>query len=80
MEYPIYTATKFKNEGRRVFSVRFRHPLKPDHGRPSGRKVCKSLGVDDSGEADRLVGQLNELLATPKLHSLAFPARSEAEA
>ncbi len=74
-----YTATLRQNPGRKAVSVEFRHPLRPDpsnHGKP-GRKVRKGLGTDRAA-ADRLVAELNRLLADPSFHSPA--ARSKAEA
>ena len=65
-----YTARKQRNEGRKSYSVSFRHPLKQEKGK-QGRKVCKGLGTDSDTEADRLVAELNKLLASPELHSVA---------
>lgn len=65
-----YTARKYRNEGRKFFSVSFRHPMKGDKGRPGGRKVAKGLGTDDEALADKWVGQLNELLASPEFHAV----------
>ncbi|MGD1085811.1 MAG: hypothetical protein ABSA47_13830 [Verrucomicrobiota bacterium] len=65
-----YTARKIRSEGRNFYSVAFRHPRKQEKGKP-GRPVCKGLGTDDEVEADKLVADLNKLLATPELHSLA---------
>jgi hypothetical protein len=74
-----YIATLRQTPGRNALSVEFRHPLRPDpsnQGRP-GRKVRKGLGTDRAA-ADRLVTDLNRLLADPSFHSPA--ARSKAEA
>lgn len=59
-----YTASKSKTQGREAWSVIFRHPARIDvsTGRP-GKRVRKGLGTSDTAEADRLVAQLNELLA-----------------
>lgn len=59
-----YTASKSKTQGREAWSVIFRHPARIDvsTGRP-GKRVRKGLGTTDTAEADRLVAQLNELLA-----------------
>jgi hypothetical protein len=74
-----YIATLRHTPGRNALSVEFRHPLRPDpsnQGKP-GRKVRKGLGTDRAA-ADRLVADLNRLLADPSFHSPA--ARSKAEA
>lgn len=60
-------------------SVEFRHPLRPDpsnQGKP-GRKVRKGLGTDRPA-ADRLIADLNRLLADPSFHSPAARAKAEA--
>ena len=74
-----YIATLRQTPGRNALSVEFRHPLRPDpsnQGKP-GRKVRKGLGTDRAA-ADRLVTDLNRLLADLSFHSPA--ARSKAEA
>ncbi len=70
MKQHEYKARKIKNPGRNFYSVAFRHPRKQERGKP-GRQVCKGLGTDNETEADALVADLNKLLATPELHSLA---------
>jgi GTPase Era involved in 16S rRNA processing len=70
MKQHEYKARKIKNAGRNFYSVAFRHPRKQERGKP-GRQVCKGLGTDDEAEADKLVADLNKLLATPDLHALA---------
>lgn len=72
----LYTARKHRTEGRKFFSVTFRHPMKGDKGRVSGRKVAKGLGTENEAEADKWVKQLNELLASPEFH--AYGAEAEA--
>lgn len=71
-----YTARKHRTEGRRFFSVTFRHPMKGEKGRTSGRKVAKGLGTENETDADKWVNQLNELLASPQYH--AYSAEAEA--
>ena len=71
----IYTARVYRNEGRKSFSVSFRHPLKKERGKV-GRKVCKGLGTEVKNEADQLGDELNKLLAAEELHSHA--SRQEA--
>src|SRR5262245_59338671 len=79
MTISSYVATLRQVPGRKAVSVEFRHPLRPDpsnRGKP-GRKVRKGLGTDRAS-AERLVADLNRLLADTTLHSPA--ARSKAEA
>jgi hypothetical protein len=64
-----YTARKIKSPGRSFYSVGFRHPRRQERGKP-GRQVCKGLGTDNEAEADRLVADLNKLLASPELHAI----------
>lgn len=71
-----YIARKHRTEGRKFFSVTFRHPMKSEQGRTSGRKVAKGLGTADEAEADRWVTELNELLGSPEFH--AYGAEAEA--
>lgn len=73
-----FTASVRHNPGRRSLIVDFRHPLRPDpsnQGKP-GRKVRRGLGTDDSTIAEKLVDQLNRLLADPALHSPAARAKA----
>ena len=44
------------------WSVTFRHPVRTDSRGHRGLKVRRGLGTVDDAEADRLIGQLNELL------------------
>ncbi|HTR42266.1 MAG TPA: hypothetical protein VMH87_11680 [Pseudomonadales bacterium] len=66
----IYTARVYKNEGRKSFSISFRHPLKTERGK-AGRKVCKGLGTEIESEAEQMRDGLNALLAAKELHSQA---------
>lgn len=71
-----YQATKTRSN-RPGWSVIFKHPKRSDsRGRP-GLKVRKGLNTQDETEADRLVAQLNELLADEKWWSA--DRRKEAE-
>lgn len=75
-----FTASVRQSPGRRFLNVEFRHPLRPDptsQGKP-GRKVRKGLGTDDPAIAEKLVGQLNQVLADSTLHSPT--ARGKAQA
>lgn len=56
-----FTASKSRSN-RPGWSVTFRHPVRRDSRNEWGLKVRKGLGTSVDGEADRLVGQLNELL------------------
>lgn len=73
-----YTASLSKSQGRAGWSVIFRHPVRTDEatGKP-GLRVRQGLGTRDEEEAEKLLGQLNELLAQPQYHDAA--ARAEAE-
>lgn len=58
-----YTASKSPTKDRPGFSISFRHPCRLDSkGRP-GLKMRRGLGTSDPVEADRLVAQMNQLLA-----------------
>ena len=72
----IYKATKtrFNRPG---WSVTFRHPQRTDTRGKPGLKVRRGLGTADTGEADTLVEQLNELLNDPAWGSV--DRRQEAE-
>ncbi len=62
MAAQTYKAGKTRSN-RPGWSVTFRHPRRSDsRGRP-GLKIRRGLGTSDEAEADRLVGQLNELLS-----------------
>ena len=64
-----YTATKTRS-GRPGWSVIFSHPRRTDARGRYGLKVRRGLGTQDDAEADRLVAQLNELLADRSWWSL----------
>src|SRR2546421_8418165 len=80
MEYQAmtnsYTARAYRNSNRKSYAISFRHPGQMENGRP-GKKMCKGLGTEDAGEAAKLEGELNALLAREELHSLA--SRPDAE-
>ncbi len=58
-----YTASKSRTSNRPGWTISFRHPLRTDRqGRP-GLKIRRGLGTTDESEAERLVAQMNELLA-----------------
>lgn len=64
-----YTATKTRS-GRPGWSVIFSHPCRSDARGKFGLKVRRGLGTSDDTKADRLVRQLNELLADQSWWSL----------
>lgn len=57
-----YRANKSRSQGREFYSIIFRHPVKKDSTGKSGLRVRRGLGTSDPKEADKLVGQMNELL------------------
>jgi hypothetical protein len=75
---PPYIATKSRNQGREAWSVIFRHPARLDLASgKTGRRVRRGLGTSSESEADRLIGELNEILETKELWS---PAARESAA
>lgn len=76
MSDQIYKATKTRSS-RPGWSVTFRHPRRRDARGKYGLKVRRGLNTTDDVEADRLVAQLNILLADPTWWSL--DRRMEAE-
>lgn len=65
-----YKASAKQNPGRKGWLVEFRHPLRNDNNNKPGKKVRKGLGTEDQHEAEKLVEQLNELLANPTLNKV----------
>ena len=74
---PIYRASKTRSQNRPGWSVIFSHPRRKDTRGKLGLKVRRGLGTKVDAEADRLVEQLNELLANSSWWSL--DRRAEAE-
>jgi energy-coupling factor transporter ATP-binding protein EcfA2 len=68
---PIYTAAKSQSQGRPGWSINFRHPLRRDARNKPGLKVRRGLGTTDAAEAEKLVGQMNTLLADERWWGLA---------
>lgn len=58
-----YVASKSPTKDRPGFSISFRHPCRSDTKDKPGLKVRRGLGTTDPAEADRLVAQMNQLLA-----------------
>jgi hypothetical protein len=66
---PSFQATK-TSSNRPGWSVIFRHPKRSDSRGQFGLKVRKGLGTQDEEEAERLVGELNQLLGDPSWWSV----------
>ncbi len=73
-----YSASLSQSQGRRGYSIIFRHPARLDEttGKP-GIRVRRGLGTRDKAEAEQLRDELNQLLADPGYRDAA--ARAEAE-
>ena len=65
----IHKASKTRSN-RPGWSVTFSHPSRTDARGKLGLKVRRGLGTTDDAEADRLVGQLDTLLADPSWWSV----------
>ena len=72
-----YTASKSRSQGRSFYSIIFRHPMRKDSSKKSGLRVRRGLGTSNSKNADKLVGQMNEILGDRKFWNLG--ARHVAE-
>ena len=72
----IHTASKTRSN-RPGWSVTFSHPRRRDARGRFGLKVRRGLGTTDAAEADRLVGQINALLADESWWSLDRRADAE---
>lgn len=72
-----YTASLSQSQGRLGYSIIFRHPVRHDATGKLGIRVRRGLGTRDRAEAERLRGQLDELLADERYRSSA--AREDAE-
>jgi energy-coupling factor transporter ATP-binding protein EcfA2 len=64
-----FQATKTRSN-RPGWSVIFRHPKRTDSRGRAGLKVRRGLGTTDEAEADRLVAELNEMLADQRWWSV----------
>ena len=69
MAQQIFIATKTRSS-RPGWSVNFKHPLIRDARGEFGLKVRRGLNTRDEFEADRLVGQINDLLSDPRWWTL----------
>ena len=63
-----YSAKLTRGANRTFFSIDFRHPVKKDRSGRYGLKVRRGLKTADQAEAERLVSQMNELLADETFH------------
>ena len=63
MPETIYRATKTRSN-RPGWSAIFRHPRRTDTLGKYGLRIRRGLGTDDAAEADKLIEQLNILLAS----------------
>jgi hypothetical protein len=64
-----YTASLSRSQGRKGWSVIFRHPQPHESYGPPGSRVRRGLGTDLEDVAQRMVAQLNEILADRSLWS-----------
>ena len=78
MTTTLYRASK-TNSNRPGWSVIFSHPRRTDARGKYGLRVRRGLGTTDDAEADRLVHQLNELLADQTWWSLDRRAEAEGQ-
>ena len=58
-----YVASKSRTQNRPGWSISFRHPLRTDTKGKPGLKMRRGLGTDDEQVAEKLVEQMNEILA-----------------
>lgn len=66
-----YTASKVRGTGRESWAITFRHPIRMDHTGKVGLRIKKGLGTSDEVEAQKLIDQMNDILATPSMWDLA---------
>lgn len=72
MTPPRYTASKSRTQGRLGWTINFRHPLRIDPRTQQGLKIRRGLGTSDEVEADKLVSEMNELLAEETYHRVSM--------
>jgi len=72
MATPRYTASKSRTQGRLGWTITFRHPLRIDARTQQGLKVRRGLGTSDEAEADKLVFDMNKLLAEETYHRVSM--------
>lgn len=71
-----YTANKTRSQGRKCFSIIFRHPVRKDATGRSGLRIRRGLGTANVKDADKLVKQMNEILKDDSFWNL--DAKSDA--
>ena len=77
MRSPKYTAAKSRGQGRKAWTLTFRHPVcRDDEGRP-GVKVHRGLGTSDESTADALVEEMNILLHDETYWNIAERPRAQ---
>lgn len=67
----FYSANKSRSQGRKFYTIIFRHPVKKDSTGRSGLRIRRGLGTSDAKKADELVNQMNELLKDRSLWSIS---------
>ena len=72
-----YSASLSQSQGRRGYSIIFRHPARLDETTGKGIRVRRGLGTRDKAEAERLRDELNQLLADPRYRDAAALAEAE---
>lgn len=72
-----YTANKSRSQGRKFYSIIFRHPVIKDSKGISGLRVRRGLNTSNRKKADNLVNQMNDLLRNEELWHI--DAKSNAE-
>ncbi len=70
-------ASLSRSQGKESWCLIFRHPLVNDASGNQKLRVRRGLGTSDKDEAQRLVDQMNDLLADPTLHKLSAKERAE---
>ena len=73
-----FRASKSQSQGREGWCALMRHPVRKD-ARGAPLRIRRGLGTRDADEADRLVTQLNVLLADESYWNPAARARAERE-
>jgi len=65
-----YTANKSRSQGRKFYTIIFRHPVRKDSKGISGLRIRRGLNTSDPKKADKLVSQMNELLRNEELWNI----------
>lgn len=72
-----YIANKSQTQGRKSWSIIFRHPLRKDSKGKTGLRIRRGLNTSDPDEADKLVDQMNDLLENDSLWNLSAKPLAE---